>query len=180
MESLIQQMKQLYSELSAQLLRLREEKGQMHKADAGNVDLAGPLIDRLNQCIAESEIERSEETISEAAEAPDAAEASRIEHHPPTDATAPPTAIPPLAPGKQVPGLSQAARSARSQPRVGEQLEKETVRYIAQALVFAKQGNVDAAEVYAQAAESAFKLAAQYLPEEEYRRFRDEVLSRLK
>lgn len=180
MESLIRRMMQLLAELSARLLRLRTEKARMRKGAEGGADIAGTLIDRLNQCLAESAAQAGGKATPATDEGSGASEASKIEHRPLTGTKASPTAIPPLAPGKRVPVLSQGVGVSSFQPPVGEQLEKQTFRYISQALVFARQGNAEAAEVYAQAAESALKLAVQYLPEEEYVRFKDEVISRLK
>ena len=179
MDALIKRMLQLYAELSAQLLRIRVEKGGMRRGEAEDVDLAGPLIDRLRQCAAENMPRTGEQALPAATEGSHAHEASEIEHRPMTGGTPAPTPMPPLAPGKRVPGLSPGVGAASFQPPLGEHLEKETFRYMAQALDFAKQGNVEAAEVYAQAAESALNLAAHYLPEEEYCRFKDEVMSRL-
>ena len=178
MDTLIKRMLQLYAEFSAQLFRIRVEKARMRHGEAGDVDLAGPLIEWLRQCAGESTNRREEQALLAAAERPGAHEASKIEN-PTTSWTPLPTPIPPLAPGKRVPGLSPGVGAVSFQPPLGEHLEKETFRYMAQALVCARQGNVEAAEVCAKAAESALKLAAHYLPEEEYRRFKDEVMSRL-
>ena len=179
MDTLIKRMLQLYAELSAQLLRIRVERGGMRHGDAGDVDLTGPLIDRLRQCAAEYANRTGEQALPAATEGAHAREASNTAHRPMTGGTPAAMPIPPLAPGKRVPGLSPGVGAVSSQPPLGEHLERETFRYMAQALGFARQGNVEAAEVYAQAAEGALKLAAQYLPEEEYCRFKDEVMSRL-
>ncbi len=179
MESLIKGMLQLYSELAAQLLRLRVERGRSRHGGAADVDLVGPLIDRLRECAAESASRTLDEPTPPAPDRPTAHETAKPSRHSGNGSMARAVPIPPPAPGKRVPALSRDPGPLGLQPPVGEQLKKQTFRYIAQAVDCARQGKIEAAEVYAAIAENALKLAAQYLPEQEYLSFKDEVMSRL-
>jgi hypothetical protein len=179
MESLIKAIMQLYMEISSRLFQLRVENFRTRTGPGPDIDLAGPLIDRLSEYVAES-ANRIGEAASAATEQAPPHQASSGENRPNSSSTPSPRVTPPLAPGKRGPSLFHDAGVLSSQPSVGEQLKKQTFRYISQAVDCARQGKVEAAEVCAEHAESAFKLAAQYLSEDEYRSFAEQVLSRLK
>lgn len=64
--------------------------------------------------------------------------------------------------------------------RLGEKMRADTLRHINKALRLAKRGDTRGAKVHAGLAENAMKTASQYLPEEEYRAFKQDVEKRLK
>ncbi len=63
---------------------------------------------------------------------------------------------------------------------LGEKMRADTMRHINMALRLAKRGDARGAKVHAELAESAMKTASQYLPEEEYRVFKQDVETQLK
>jgi hypothetical protein len=58
---------------------------------------------------------------------------------------------------------------------MGEQLKKRTIEHIHHALSLAREGKSEAAETYAELAESALETAAEYLPQDDFLAFKDEV-----
>jgi len=59
-------------------------------------------------------------------------------------------------------------------------MRDNTLDYINKAISFAKAGNEQAARVHAELAENTMKTAGQYMSDEEYSRFREEVEARMR
>jgi len=66
------------------------------------------------------------------------------------------------------------------QPFIRDRMRDNTLDYINKAISFAKAGNEQAARVHAELAENAMKTAGQYMSDEEYSRFREEVEARMR
>ncbi len=80
--------------------------------------------------------------------------------------------------------LSKHFRQGRARvdvsPHMSEKMRANTMDHISKALRLARQGNAQGAKVHADLAEHAMKAASQYMPEEQYRVFKQEVENRLK
>lgn len=175
LQGLIQALLGLYSQVSSRLLSSRMET--RHESTAGRDGL--PIEDLLGDHI--------ERTAAESAP-PDGANAP----------DKPPPASPaadhrPAASAKKAHqersglGLFGALSnyfgrhrsSAQTEPYLREKMRQNTVDHINKALVLAKQGDAKGAKVHAGLAESAMQTAGDYMSDEEYLQFEEEVGTRL-
>lgn len=63
---------------------------------------------------------------------------------------------------------------------LGEKMKANTTDHINKALRLARQGNAQGAKMHAELAENAMKTASAYMPEDEYKAFKEMVENRLK
>lgn len=174
MESLIQHLTTLYHEISARLLQLRVSRAQIHPA-ATEAGLLDALVERL-QAVATAGAREAGTAQGGPRAGADAVKGAEAAVSPGRA----PGAGPPLPPiGERPPNLSREPGAAGLHPPLATQLQRQTLRYVGEALDLARQGRADLAESCARYAESSLRLAAQHLPAEEYEGFRDQVLARL-
>jgi hypothetical protein len=64
-------------------------------------------------------------------------------------------------------------------PLLRDQMREHTFSHLNKALSMARQGNSDGAKLYAKLAENAMRQAGEYMSDDEYREFREEVEERL-
>lgn len=76
--------------------------------------------------------------------------------------------------------FSRYRSSTHRQPFVRDRMRSSALDHINKAISFAKAGNEPAARIHAKLAESAMKTAGQYMSDEEYSRFREEVEARMR
>lgn len=81
-------------------------------------------------------------------------------------------------------GLAKRFRRNRQagklEPHLREKMRTNTLAHINKSMRFARQGKAEAAKIHAELAESAMKTASEYMTEEEYRAFEQDVKEKLK
>ncbi len=70
--------------------------------------------------------------------------------------------------------------SSHSAPLVREKMRANTLDHINRAMILAKRGDAKGAKVHATLAESAMRTAGEYMSDEEYSQFKEQVESRVK
>lgn len=178
MESLIQHMTALYHQVSARLLQLRVSRAQVGPAAYEEVGLVEALIERLQAVANAGSWDARDHGAVQSPPSAIGAGAKGAEQ--PASPSHTSVAAPPLPPlGERPPSLSREEAGAGVQTPLATQLQRQTLRYVGQAIDFARQGKADLAEACAHYAESTLRLAAQHLPAEDYQGFRDQILARL-
>ncbi len=71
--------------------------------------------------------------------------------------------------------LSLKGRGPVMQPQMSEQMQANTLDHINKAVLAARRGNVDGARMHTQLAQSAMRTASEYMSEDAYRAFKDDV-----
>lgn len=179
MDSLIKGIMQLYMEISTRLVRLRVGKTGSGGTSAAHIDLAGPLIARVREHAAHAVSAAESNKVAGGLPGPSSDQSHPTGEVPARGGDPLPQHTPPALPGELALHLSREPRVGGLQPPIGEQLKRRTVQYVNHALELANEGKVEAAETCAKLAESALKMAADYLSEEEFLAFKSEVMSRI-
>ena len=168
--ALLDSLRTLYTQISAKLWHRRMQPPEPSPMAGDSADITGSLSGHIERSAAEARA--SSEPSPGADSSMERSGRSGTVHKKPRQS---PTS-------RLFSGLSRYFRrrgGSAGYHRLGEKMRADTTRHINQALRLAKRGDARGAKVRAELAESAMKTASQYLPEEEYRTFKQHVESRL-
>jgi hypothetical protein len=179
MDALIESITRLYRQISERLLQARVDSARRHGGSAPKIDIAESLIARVRANATQNRSDRPERTLSTESTSPVAPGHEGGEAISSLQGAPTPYHERPLLPNELAMQFSKEPRAGALLPAVGEQLKRRTFEYINRALELGKEGNAECAETYAKLAECALKTAADYLSEDEYLLFTQEVLSRV-
>jgi hypothetical protein len=168
--ALLDSLRTLYTQISAKLWHRRMQPPAPSAMAGESADIAGSLNGHIERAASEARV---------SSEASPGADSSMERSGQSVVGRENPLQIPGL---RLFSGLARYFRrrgGSAGYQRLGEKMRANTTRHINQALRLAKRGDARGAKVRAELAESAMKTASQYLPEEEYRTFKQHVESRL-
>ncbi len=164
--ALLQSLRTLYTQIAANLWHRRMQPPEPSAMAGESADIADSLSGHIERMAAEASTEPSPGADGSTERSDAVRKKSKL-----------------LPPSRLFSALSSRFRgksgSVASQ-QLGEKMRADTMRHINKALRLAKGGDAQGAKVHAELAENAMKTASQYLPEEEYRTFKQDVETRLK
>jgi len=175
LQTLIRSLQSLYAELSARLLESRLQAG----AGTNEPRESAPIQDLLSEHIV-NQVEGPAPT--EQAQQPEASADTK-----PMTRAGPRRG--PVRGARTIPApvvdslsgyFSRYRSSAHRQPFLRDRMRSNTLHHINKAISLAKAGNEKSARFHAKLAESAMKTAGQYMSDEEYSKFREEVEARMR
>jgi hypothetical protein len=175
LQALIRSLESLYAQLSLRLLesRMRAGSGTLVARESA------PIQDLLSE-----HIHKDVEARARPKQVEQPKTSGRVEENTRADAGPGSDRGQRVFPAPVVDALSEHFSRYRSathqQPFMRDRMRNHTLDHINKALSFAKAGNEAAARVHAKLAESAMKTAGQYMSDEEYSRFREEVEARMR
>lgn len=175
LQALIHSLQTLYLQISSRLLYSRMVTKSEPTASRESPQIQDLLANRINRAAATSEETARADTEKEPALTVPASTGGSI---PPTGARDPGHTRPTLF--NALSGYFTRRRSSvHFHPFMREKMQANTLEHINKALALARQGHAQGARIHAELAESAMKTAGEYMSDDEYHRFRDDVETRL-
>ncbi len=166
--ALLQSLRTLYTQVAAKIWHRRMQPPEPSALAGESPDIAGSLSGHIERTAAEAEA--STEPSPDADGSMERSDAVRKKSK----------LLPPSRLFSALSSRFKGKSGSVASPQLGEKMRADTTRHINKALRLAKDGDAQGAKVHAELAENAMKTASQYLPEEEYRTFKQDVETQLK
>jgi len=175
LQTLLSSLLGLYSQVSSRLLSSRMSTQQGPATPREGLPIVDLLDHHIEQTAAAAQQSRSTASDEAASATPAAPESRSI------------AAAGKTGPRRSGSGIFGALSShfgrhrnaTHSEPLLREKMRANTLEHINRARVLAKRGDAKGAKVHAALAESAMRTAGEYMSDEEYRQFKEEVETRL-